>query len=523
QGLLAQILERTTSPEVHDRAWLQLAKTRYLRGQPDAALDAMGRIGQALKEDHAGEQRVLQGLIEIKQEQLPQALNVLSGFPDNNPWSPYGRYNRAIALLRMERRMEGLLLLEEITAAEVENEEEKSLQDRANLVRGLILLQTGEPALAKQVLEQIRISSLTANQALLGVGWAALQLDDPQAALPPWQELANREEQDTAVLDAVLAIPYALSLLEDDEQSLQHYQLGIARFDQELQRLDQAIAAIRSGALLPVLDNQQPLDQQAARPLLGLLPLLMTGNEFQEHLHDYRDLRFLLANLQQWQEKIDDYQTMLSVREAAYNERLPRVEEKLSGEQLQQLEAEREILQQRFERARSPEEPLFILATGREKHLLKRFKVVEGMLDEYAARLDLHDQREQAKLLKGVLIWDSIVEHPVRIWESGKRLRELDQAIETTRSEQAALQMAHQQTQGQFEGFEEQIHALEAQIPSLLSEVDRARFRQGELLQRMAIRVLEARKILLNDYLIQARMGVASLLDRNQQSPGGVE
>ncbi|MEN8179409.1 MAG: tetratricopeptide repeat protein [Pseudomonadota bacterium] len=523
QTLFQRVLQRSANPPVHDRAWLQLAKTRHRRGQQDAAISAIGRIGQDLRDEEAEERQVLQGLIEMQQGRFPQALHSLSDLPGKSTWTRYGMYNQAIALLRMDRSEDGLKLLEEVASGRAEDEEAKSLRDRANLVRGLLLLEAKQTTQARQALEQIRISSLTANQALLGVGWAALQQNDPQAALAPWQELASRETQDSAVLEVILAIPYALSLLEDDQQSLQHYRLGIERFDRELQHLDQAISAVHQGQLLISLDDDPPASQQDQHPLISLLPLLMAENNFQERLQDYRDLIFLQANLQQWTEKIDSYQAMLAVRQAAYNERLPKVREKLSGSELHQLEAQREQLQRLIEQAESPSEPLFALANGKEKRLLERFEKIEGLLHELGKRTNLRNHREQADLLKGMLVWNTTIEHPIRLWETSKQLQTLDQVIEEARASQTALLETHQRTQGRFKGFAQQIQTLEDRIPALLTEVNRARLRQGELLQQMAVSALETRKALLNDYLIQARLGVASLLDRNSRSAGGAE
>ncbi len=525
ENLFQQVLQRSAAPQVHDRAWLQLAKTRHKRGQPVAATSALEEIGQSLADDETAERQVLQALLDLQQNNYPQAQRVLSELPENSEWSSYGRYNQAIALLRMKQTDAGLKLLATIGSSKADNEEAKSLRDRANLVRGFLLLEAQQPAQARHALEQVRLSSLAANQALLGVGWAALQQDDPQGALAPWQVLADRESHDPAVLEATLAIPYALSQLEADEQSLQQYRLGIQRFDNELLRVDQAITAVQRGELLSTLDSHLS-GKQTPHPLLALLPLLpllLSENTFQERYQDYRDLVFLQANLLEWQEKIGSYQAMLTVRQAAFKQRLAKVEEKLAGTELHQLKAERERLQALIEQARSPSEPAFLLADHKEKRLLQRLDKIQNLLSEFGEQLDLHNQREQAELLKGILIWNTSTEHPVRIWEAGRQLQDLNQSIQDAESSQAALQVAHSRTEGRFGGFEQQIESLEGQIPALLSKVNLTRIEQGRQLQQMAIEGLEGRKALLNNYLIQARLGVASLLDRNSQHDRGAE
>ncbi len=249
----------------------------------------------------------------------------------------------------------------------------------------------------------------------------------------------------------------------------------------------------------------------------------MTENNFQERLQDYRDLIFLQVNLQQWQEKIESYQAMLAVRQTAYLKRLPKVRKKLQGTDLQELEAQAKQLQQLLDQAQSAAEPPFILANSKEKRLLERFEKINRLLTEFGKQTSLRKHRAQADLLKGILVWDNSIEHPIRLWETRKQFKDLDQAMAEARSRQSALLEAHRQTEGRFKGFKQQIQSLEERIPALLIDVNQARKHQGELLQQMAIAALEARKALLNDYLIQARLGVASLLDRNSRSAGETE
>ena len=518
ESIFHQVLRDSASPQVHDRAWLQLAKSRHRREQAVSATAALSQIGSALSEGSTQERQVLQGLIALNQGQSEGALQALQEITGKSEWSAYGRYNRAIALVRSREPTAGLQILRELGTAKAATEEMKALRDRANLVRGYLLLEQDKPAEAKAALEQIRLSGLATNQALLGVGWAALQLDDPQGALAPWQELARRDARDPAVLEVMLAIPYALSLLQADAQSLEAYRQGIQRYDQELARLDRAIDSIGRNQLLAALTQTDA--QSAPNDIIGLLPLLLSENRFQEHLQDYRDLAFLQQNLQQWSDKISSYRAMLAVRKDAYQAKLPRVEAGLSDQALGELEAAREQLQQRFDSARTPQEPAFILASAEEQRLLERFTRIEELFTQIGERQEMPEQHEHTRLLRGLLVWRTVTQHPARIWEAKKQLRSLDHALQLTRDQQAALRLAHANTQGQFLGFAQRIDQLERRIPDLLAQVTRTKDAQARLLRQMAAKSLHQRKSLINNYLIQARFGVASLLDRNSQ-PGG--
>lgn len=546
QNLFDQVLREDIAPSIHDRAWLQLAKARYRLDQPSAAFAAVSHIGNTLPLEAFEERQVLEGLISLRQGNSEQAIVPLSKLQGDTEWSPYGNYNHAIALLRTGQTEAGLRLLEDIGTSDIgrpskgwtdiitslwgdveyaDESEMKGLKDRANLVRGYLLLELQRPAEARAALERIRVNSLDTNEALLGVGWAALQEEKPQDALPPWQMLARRDASDQAVLEVMLAIPYVLSTLGDDEQALNFYHSGIDRYGEELVRLDQAVDAIQQGQLVEALQSKlgkpETSERSEADELLGLLPLLLSQNSFQNTLQDYRDLLFLQSNLDTWQEKIADYQTMLVVRQATYDAKRPLVEEKLAGAELAALQAERDRLQEHLTLATSPEEPLFSLATTEEKALLQRFERIESLIEQIGDRQDLSEQKKTARFLRGTLIWADVTEHPDRSWQAKQHLEALDQALAQTEEQQAALELAHQLTQGGFSHFAGKIARLEGQLGDLVLQAGQLRHALAERLQNMAIATLQDRKNLINNYLVQARFGVATLLDRS--SAAGAE
>jgi len=523
EGLFQRLLNDPNRPAIHDQAWLQMAKSRHRRGQEARAAEALAQIGTALTESGQLERLSLEGLVDLERGDNQQALAALEPITDQERWGAYASYNRAIALLRSGQTKAGLEILERLGRQRAEDEEMKALRDRANLVRGYLLLESGQAAQGKTALERVRLSGLATNQALLGVGWASLRLHDPQGALAPWQELAKRDARDPAVLEVLLAIPYALSQLQADSQALDYYQQAIDRYNQEIGRLDQALRGIRQGRLMAALipDSGKGRQAPAENDITGLLPLLLSKNRFQEHLQDYRDLVALQANLREWVDKIGSYRAMLQVRQAAYQAKLPRVEASLSGQTLASLEDAQAKLQQRFDQAKSPEEPPFILANDKELRLLARFDKIDRLFARIAPYQELPEQHEHARFLRGLLVWRTVTEHPARLWEAEKQLRELARALQQAHQQQAALQRAEHDSKGRVQGFADRIERLERQIPDLLNRVQRTQADQARLLRQMAEQALQGRKSLLHDYLIQARFGVASLLDRSSKTEAG--
>ncbi len=515
ESLFERVLTRSATPELQSRAWLQLAKSRHRRSDQKAAKQALSKAGEALETQARDERINLMGLLQLLDAENGEAVETLSALSEKSDWSEYGQYNRAIALLRTGEREQGIALLEEIGSAKVESNEMRSIRDRANLVLGYLLLESEQPESALEALQRVRLNGAASSQALLGAGWASLKMNQPAQALVPWKMLAERNTQEPAVLEVQLAIPYALSLLEAEQQSLQGYRDAIDRYDSALSALDGVIVQVQQSTFPNMLlENSET--SEASPELLALkaqLPILLSKNAFIERLQDYSDLRQLERNLHQWQEKITTYREMLAVQLQAYSEQTPKVDAYLEGNRLQSMQQEHEALQNQYDRAASPEEPPFILTTADEKQWLARLDRIDALIEQFGAGGQLQAQQEISRLMRGILVWRSVTEHPQRIWTLKKQMTELDQTLEKTRELEAGLARAREETKGRFEGYAQRIEQLEAGIPALLEQVAKLRVKESEQLQQMAVETLEQRKTLLHDYLIQARFGVASLLD----------
>jgi outer membrane protein assembly factor BamD (BamD/ComL family) len=517
ESLFQRVLDRSATPELKSRAWLQLAKARHRRSDHTAAKDALTRVGDGLEEPARDESINLMGLLQMLDADNPAAAETLAELSPQSDWSYYGEFNRAIALLRAGDMSQGTELLEELGKRKADSNENRSIRDRANLVLGYLQLETEQPEQALEALQRIRLTGPASSQALLGAGWAYLKMDQPTQALVPWQTLAKRTANEPAVLEVQLAIPYALAQLEAEQQSLQGYQDAIARYNTAIQDVDGVIAQVQQSNFpnLLLASSETTETSPELQALKAQLPILLSKNEFIERLQDYRDLRQLERNLNQWQEKVVSYRSMLAVQLESYAKRSPEVDAYLNGNTSKQMEKERDALQDQYARAASPKEPPFILTTADEKGWLARLDRVEALIDKYGAGDRLATQREIARLMRGILIWRTVTEHPQRVWSLKKEMTELDQTLENTRKLEAELAQTRQETKGRFKNYAKRIEALEGDIPARLERVRQLRSAERKHLQRMAVETLEQRKTLLHDYLIQARFGVASLLDRS--------
>jgi len=262
--------------------------------------------------------------ILMRQQRFDEAIALLNswkGRKDQSDWLAYAQYNLGVALVRKGLVSEADPFLTSVGTIESGRRELRSLKDRANLALGYAYLQANQPALAKPVLERVRLDGPFSNKALLGVGWADAAEGQFQAALTPWMELRDRNLLDSAVQEAYLAIPYAFAKLNANAQAAENYELAIHSFDTETVNLDASIAEINDGTMLDKLLVRDQRDQYGwfwqlrdipNAPQSRYLYHLLAGHDFQEGLKNYRDLAFLGGTLARWQDSIIAFDDMIA-------------------------------------------------------------------------------------------------------------------------------------------------------------------------------------------------------------------
>ena len=113
-----------------------------------------------------------------------------------------------------------------------------------------------QPHDAFRVFENIRTEGLDAQAALLGYGWAAAKKNELQIALSIWQRLIEMPQNSEYTLEAYLASAYAYENAFAPSQSVQVLQLGIERFEQALEGLEQATQQVNQRQfILDLLPN----------------------------------------------------------------------------------------------------------------------------------------------------------------------------------------------------------------------------------------------------------------------------
>ena len=445
--IFTSLLDKGAAPAVRDRAWFYLAKIRYQRGFLPEAEDAIGRVKDQLPPELEEERGLLHANLLMARSDFAGAADILkamtAGRKPANPASPYVRFNLGVALIRAGDFEGGSALLDELGRAPAPDEELRSLRDKANVALGYAALQDDKPETARSFLERVRLTSLHANKALLGFGWAALAMKQPRLALVPWGELWQRDIGDSAVLEARIAVPFAYAEIGAFGQSLTQYNDALALFEREATKLDQSIAAIRSGKLVDGLMQRNPGDQMGWFWSIKELPEMPHGShlsqvlaqhDFQEAFKNLRDLRFLQNNLSEWQDKLGVFDDMLANRRKAYAERLPQIRARAGETGLDAQQTRRDGLASELARAEELADGV-AFADARERNLQERLARVQAILQGTASAADpaITSARERAARVAGALTWQLAQAQAARVWEAKKGLREVDEQLAQAR------------------------------------------------------------------------------------------
>jgi tetratricopeptide (TPR) repeat protein len=200
RALFEQLLAQHPKPAVRDRAWFYLGKNYYERGDNATALAMLERSGSELAPALRDERDYLRAMIALQggSGQVVALSQYRSDKEDKpNPWLPYLDFNRGAYAAAAGDWRAATTAFEAAAATPLHGKEHKALRDRALVAAGYALLANGVAdtnalQASLNTFRQVRLNGPFADQAMLGYGWAALQLEDYPLALQPWQALHER-------------------------------------------------------------------------------------------------------------------------------------------------------------------------------------------------------------------------------------------------------------------------------------------------------------------------------------------
>ena len=282
------------------QAWLSFAKLAIDNARFDMAEQALSHMDRQLDKHQRVEKGVIQSLVYLHQRKEQAAVRALPKFKNDTNWSIYQRYNIAVTLLNHYRNRRGALILAELGKLDTQGDPDKiAIRDQANLALGYSLLQLNKAKQARKYLSRINLNTFTANQALLGMGWAYSAENNHRKALVYWLELQKSSTTiNTHLYESTLAVPYGFGRAGAVSRAAEAYDAAIHRFEADIVAMNAAKEEIRRGILIDILKAGSPADEfswtnswRDAPVRIGIgafVPLLMESPVFLQALQEYR-------------------------------------------------------------------------------------------------------------------------------------------------------------------------------------------------------------------------------------------
>jgi len=248
-------------------------------------------------------------------------------------------------------------------------------------------------------------------------------------------------------------------------------------------------------------------------PHAGHLALVLARHEFQEAFKNYRDLRLMARNLQEWEGSLGAFGDMLANRRQAYAERLPVIRSREHALGISGIEQRRDALAGELAQVEAQSD-VAAFPDARERDLLERLERVRTTLLAVGTDSQYSQARERYRRVAGALQWELNGVFPERLWDAKKQLGAVQDGLAQVRARDAALLQAVRDEPARSDAFAARIVELDQRLHALMPRIAELTRAQRDFVQELAVAELEHQKERLAVYSTQARFAVAQIYDR---------
>jgi tetratricopeptide (TPR) repeat protein len=518
------VIEGNVEETVRNEATFRLARIFFQKDQPQNALQAVERIKGAVPEDIRDDLAFLRAQIFMANGRFDDAARILKELQGAKSLEGFTTYNLGIALLRGGKVREGRQYLDRTGRIESDNPATLAIKDKSNLVLGDKLMSENNFEGTKEVLDRVRLSGPFSNRSLLGSGWADASRERFESALVPWTILAEREVTDSAVQEAMLAVPYAYGKLGVYSKAALMYGKALEAFGKEIDKLGASITSIREGKFLKALVREElkqdanwvvKLRELPETPETFYLLDLMASHDFQESLKNYLDLEQLRKKLEVWSGDLVAFEDIIEQRRAYYQPLLSAIDRdfrRLDSQMRLRLE-QRDRIEQRLQAMLVAPRPDY-LATAPERIFGEHIARLEKAMSAGGSAAASDDVKGRVRRLWGVLDWKIYTEYDQRLTVAHKNLRDMNHVIDLLHKQYTSFVRTRQAATQSYQGYDDVIRSQRARITAAREKVEELIARQGHLLEVMAVNELTKRRDRLEEFQIKARFALADSYDR---------
>jgi hypothetical protein len=207
------------------------------------------------------------------------------------------------------------------------------------------------------------------------------------------------------------------------------------------------------------------------------------------------------------------YRDMITTRERAYAERLPRTDALLASGAVDRLQ-QRDVALENELRTIEAQHDVAALGTDTEREQWARVQRVETGLAGAPDTPENAELRERLRLVKGVLYYRLNDAFGARLWQEHRSLKDLSLALHEAQSRWIRVERARKMVPANTGEFATRVASLQQRLDALQVRLADVEQRQSAYLAKIAVQELEQQKDRLATYQVQARFALATMYDR---------
>lgn len=529
--IFERLLDNNRPQKTRDAAWYYLAKMRYLRGDWTAAKIALDKISKDPGPSLAGESSILRFNVALRENELDSAEQILRKSRPAADALPYLHYNLGAAYSRSGRYELGVDYFSRLLDMKERSPEYLGLYDKSMTAAGYAYLLQKNYTAAIDHFTQVRLDSPLSNRALLGYGWAAVEMENYALALKPWQVLAKRPLIDENTQEALVAIPYAYEKMGYRSLALDEFRHAESNYLGEITKLDQVIDNVQGYAIQAALNIDRSADidwlnyaaENQLAPQLSYLVPLFSQETFLGLVQELRDLLAIQVQFAEWQQKLAFYSEMLNEREANRVLELDFLEQQQLAEKIQAMTLQRDKFAAELARMQREQDILGLVSEEdapklerilrAEKNAKLLQQAVTKMGVEVMPADELSQLSETLRKQKGFMVWHTAELFDERFWRARAELAQVNAQLQKINTTQNNVQNIIDQG-FDLAPYRQRIAAASEQLTMQSIDIDHAIELSQDALRNKVLLVLEQQRERLYHYLAQSRLAIARLLDQ---------
>ncbi|WP_096085601.1 hypothetical protein [Agaribacterium haliotis] len=518
--LFNEVLDEDISDEVRNAAWFYLARIRYNLSDWSGSSEAIAQLDKELDAFVRDDVNALRVNLLLQEGDAEAANRLLQKSKLDKRWLPYFWFNLGSALAREGSYRRAAGFFENLARDKYAEEQYRALYDKAMTAAGYCYIFLEEYEAAAERFLKVRLTSTLANRAMLGYGWATIELGQYSETLKAWTHLSNSALIDENNQEAMIAVPYVYEQIGNTVKALEAYEKASESFTREIRKIEEVRVSLDADEMLTALnvgpgeelDWLRLAEEQNLSPNLTYLIRMFARAEFQTSVMQLRDLLYLKRHLNDWHAKLDFYLSMLAAREQKRGARVRQAELEQQQQNYSRLRQSHADLE-RIVSAIKTEQNWQALANDDEKALFERVERGQQRVELLREEDPFVDEYDEAlRRYRGLLLWQASEQFSERYWQLEKALLQAEaQLVEAQQKEKSVQELLNSAADLQ----PKQLGLVSGQkdIAALIARIDSTIVKAEEALREDIHAELALQQERLSNYLAMSELSIARVHD----------